>query len=44
MGASYERFHFDSLFAEEAGSLRRRDFSGVTDTSVYMQMIPIFIG
>lgn len=43
MGASYERFHFVSLFAEEAGSLRRRDFSGVTDTSVYMQMIPIFI-
>lgn len=44
MGAPYERFRFVSLFAEEAGSLRRRDFSGVTNTSIYMQMISIFIG
>lgn len=37
-------FKFFSPFAGGAGSLRRRDFSGVTDTSVYMQMIPMFIG
>lgn len=36
-------FHFVSLFAEEAGSLRCRDFSGVTNTSIYMQTIPIFV-
>lgn len=43
MGASYECFHFVSLVAEEAGSLRRRDLSGVTHTSIYMQMIPLLI-
>lgn len=35
--------HFVSSSAEEAGSLQRRDSSGVTDTSVYMQVIPMFI-